>query len=71
MDFGSNSVLERVAFGLKCVLYRVRVLKCRPSRIIQNLAERPPGGKVVCSEIGICDPSEEKKDRLLLKCRYI
>ncbi len=25
------SVLKRVAFGLKCVLHRVRVSQCRPS----------------------------------------
>ncbi len=42
MDFGSNSVLERVGFGLKCVQHRVRVSQCRPSRVIQNPAERPP-----------------------------
>ena len=42
MDFGSNSVLESVAFGLKCVLHRVRVSKCLPSRVIQNPAEQPP-----------------------------
>ncbi len=44
MDFGSNFVLdlERVVFGLKCVLHRVRVLECRPSRAIQNLDKQPP-----------------------------
>ena len=42
MDFGANSVLERVAFGSKCVLHRVRVSQCRPSRVIQNPAEQPP-----------------------------
>ena len=42
MDFGSNSVLERAVFGLKCVLHRVRVSQCRPSRVIQNPAEQPP-----------------------------
>ena len=44
MDFGSNSVLERVVFGLKCVLHRVRVSQCRPSRVIQNPTEQPPPG---------------------------
>ena len=43
MDFGSNSVLERVAFDLKCVLHRVRVSQCRPSRVVQNPTGRPPG----------------------------
>ncbi len=42
MDFGTNSELERVAFGSKCVLHRVRVSQCRPSRVIQNSAEQPP-----------------------------
>ncbi len=45
MYFGSNSVLERVVFGLKCVLHRVRVSECRPSRVIQNLAEHIPPGQ--------------------------
>ncbi len=44
MDFGSNYVLERVLFGLKCVLHWVRVSWCRPSRVIQNPAEQPPRG---------------------------
>ncbi len=43
MDFGSNSVLERVGFGLKCVLHiGVRVPWCCHSRVIQNPAERTP-----------------------------
>ncbi len=42
MDFGKNSALERVEFGSKCVLHRVRVSQCRPSRVIQNPAEQPP-----------------------------
>ena len=45
MDFGSNSVLERVAFGLKCVLHRVGMSQCCPSRVIKNTAEQPPPGK--------------------------
>ncbi len=44
MNFGTNSVLERVVFGLKCVLHRVRVSQCRPSRVIQNPVEQPPPG---------------------------
>ncbi len=32
MNFGSNSVLERVAFGLKCVLHRVWVSQPRFER---------------------------------------
>ncbi len=42
LDFGSNSVLERVAFGLKYVLHRVRVSQCRPSGVVQNPAGRLP-----------------------------
>ncbi len=51
MDFGTNSVLERVAFGLKCVLHRVRVSQCRPSRVIQNPAEQPPPPGALSLEI--------------------
>ena len=50
MGFSSNSGLERVAFGLKCVLHRVRVSQC-PS-VLAGLykfrpSDPPPGFRTI------------------------
>ncbi len=38
-----HRVSGTIVFGLKCVLHRVRVSRCHPSRAIQNPAEQLPG----------------------------
>ena len=58
MDFGANSVLERVAFGSKFLLYRVRVSQCRPSRVIKNPAEQPPLASEISETSEMCYISE-------------
>ncbi len=56
MDFDANTVLERVAFGTKCVLHRVRVSQCFPSRVIQNLTKQPPPSRVNAPRTGMYNP---------------